>query len=171
MQRGWLVWQSRKTKGFTLIELASLLIIMVVGTAFVVGISDNAQRDYKIKQTRNIQNIVVQAIQIYYQEHHNWPAVSVSDVLSGSELLKALTADPDSRSAIKIQELSDDAILTDKLGQRHLLDGFGRRMIYISPQGQSKLSPRLISKGENIDSPTDDITKTVRKSTWHENRN
>ncbi|MBT3279262.1 MAG: type II secretion system protein [Phycisphaerales bacterium] len=120
-------FQRRRTRGFTLAELALALVIAVLAGWLLVGLGDSVRRSQGMRRTRRTIATVMRAVGAYGRETGQWP-LGEGDAPSTAALLRGLKgATP---SAKLLRRLGDDALTKHADGSEVLLDGFGRRLLY-----------------------------------------
>jgi prepilin-type N-terminal cleavage/methylation domain-containing protein len=141
---------------FTLIEMLVVLLIFAIAVALVHGVGSTVQEDARAAETRNIQAVVLKALEAYHGgDHKSRPSYPEGngDLASNARLVRLLQANP---KANKILWSLPGNAVDERNGTRYLLDGFGAPMEYYGAEGVDK-TPKLVSHGPNPDDPTDDM--------------
>ena len=66
-------FQRRRTRGFTLAELALALVIAVLAGWLLVGLGDSVRRSQGMRRTRRTIATVMRAVGAYGRETGQWP--------------------------------------------------------------------------------------------------
>lgn len=149
---------ARKIRGFTLVEMLVVLIILAVGTALMVGVAEDVRRHSRNETTRNVQAILVRALMAYKSSYGDYPPGD-GDAGSSAVLLGCLQNCP--RTQSELARLPKQTIRYDAKGRQMIVDGFGREMHYSRFGGLAAKNPLLYSTGQDPDDPTDDITESL----------
>lgn len=136
---------------FTLIEMLAVIVILSILLTLAIGVTDYVRTEAKIKQTRTTMDLVMTAIQVYYDEENDWPSLynsgsSAWEHIEGpdsEELMQALTENPKTKDMVS--KLSKDSWegLTHPLN-----DSWGNEVFYYR-QGGVGSTPLLISAGKD----------------------
>jgi len=137
-------------RGFTMVELLVVLLILAILLGLVVGISKYVMAEAARKQTESVQSIVIHAATRYYETTtpSDYPG---SDANGCRQLMTTLYNHAPSKEVLRT--LPNDAWAGS--GQP-LKDGFGEEMQYQKAGGRGG-TPVLISKGADrqINTPDD----------------
>jgi len=162
-------------KAFTLVELMVVMLILGIIVALVVGISDYVMREAVLKQTRESQRILMNAIQAYYDNSRpkayppDKPGTEWSVEDSGEQLLQYLTEGSDPNNPTpdhpacqaareRLRDLSQEAY-----DPPYFRDAYGNIMGYQEAGGIGG-GPVIISVGPdgNFDTEPDNIRSDGR---------
>jgi len=130
---------------FTLVELVVVIFIIAILVTLVVNVSRYVYDEGGRRQTRAIQEIVLEAIEAYHQVTDEYPPDD-----TGHPLLYYLKADgADENDRARIRNATGDILLKlpeDAINGTDLVDGFGNAMQYEADQGAGG-TPLLTSAG------------------------
>ena len=156
--RGGVALFSRGCNGaFTMVEMLAVLLILTILVALAAGVGQYVIEEAKRKETIATQEVVMQAIQAYYDNHNGYPPSDSNDCL---QLMKNLVADPDARVLVK--GLDSKAFFGSGSSGMALLDAYAKGMKYQIGGGLGG-GPVLISAGKDgVWRTTDDIRSDGR---------
>lgn len=162
--RGGVALFSRGCNGaFTMVEMLAVLTILTILVALAVGVGQHVIEEAKRKQTIATQEVVMQAIQAYYDNHNGYPPEETDGSDDCSQLMKNHLV-PDKDAGELVKGLGSEAyagIGTHGTGAA-LLDAYAKEMRYEISGGLGG-GPVLISAGKDGDwGTTDDIRSDGR---------
>lgn len=132
---------ARRRRGFTLVEILTVVFIVGILVALVVGVSGLIRNQAAEEETRTTQKLVLQAIKAYRGDTGSWPA--------GPSPQNLLTQLQDSHAAVEnLRNLPPDALPAD--GDA-VLDAYGNAMNYQPSGALGSGGPVLISAGPDGD--------------------
>lgn len=143
--------RARRTGGFTMVEMLAVLLILTILVALAVGVGQHVIEEAKRKQTIATQEVVMQAIQAYYDNKNEYPDADPES--DGSDDCSQLMKDhlvPDKDAGELLKGLDSEAyagIGIDGTGAA-LLDAYAKEMRYRISGGLGG-GPVLISAGKD----------------------
>ncbi len=136
--------RAARTRGFTLVELMAVMLILAILMTFVIGGAKLLTKDVYVKETKNTINIVMSAIKVYQEETKSLPA-------QGGDWVGQLVSIDKSRA--QIEKL--DKKIWSASNNKEILDGWGKPIQYVSSEGLAGAAD-LISSGPDGDPSTEE---------------
>ncbi len=137
-----------RRRGFTMIELMIVLMILSILVAMVVGIGNYVAEEQNRKQTRVYQEIILGAIDRYTHIHGSAPGGSGSDVSARiRDLARDLAKDPD---CAEILTKLPKSAYSKTVGGGTFSDAYGQELDWY-PAGSMGNGPLLVSAGADGD--------------------
>lgn len=142
----------RQSKAFTLIELLAVMLVIGILVTIVVGVASQVTRKQAQADTKQTMVIVMQAIDVYYEEYGAYPDLvpDPDDKVMGAELYTKLWSN--TRCRQRLLALNPKATLAPG-GNAYLVDGFDEVLRYRS--GGLGGTPYLESCGADADFGSD----------------
>ena len=146
----------RHPGGFTLVELLAVIMIIAIVVSIVVAVAGKMMREGSIRNTKMRMGVIMNAVQLYFQEHREYPTVA-ADALYPA-LMNPWAHPTPSRLAAQEQARKlilslEGKALKDPQGAPKFLDGFEAEMVYHSTGGVGG-SAYLESAGPDADFAT-----------------
>ncbi|MDP6045375.1 MAG: type II secretion system protein GspG [Phycisphaerae bacterium] len=133
-----------RTRGFTLVELLAVMLILTVLMTLVAGAAWLLFNDVYVDETKNTMNIAMTAITEYYQVNKAYPN-------SGDGWVTQLLTVPKSRALLA----KFDKNIWSPTDNTHLKDAWGNPIKYLQSGGLAG-APGLISGGPDGDTDTEE---------------
>ena len=137
----------RRSRGFTLVEMLAVILIIGILVAIVVGVAGKAIATAAKARTRGGMITIMAAVEAYYDDKKVYPAQSGGTADARSEKLFAeLKACP--KSAERLSHITSDV-----MHDRKFYDGFEQVIDYRATGGTAN-GPYLLSAGQDGDFAT-----------------
>ena len=124
--------RARHRKAFTLVELLAVILVIGILVTIVVGVASQVIRKQAEADTKQIMEIVIKAIDVYYEEYGAYPDLDpaqTDDKVRGAELYGKLWGN--ARCRQRLLTLPPAATVGTG-GNRYLADGFEEVLRYRS---------------------------------------
>jgi len=140
----------RQRRAFTLIEILTVLFIIGILVALVVGVAGLTRNQAAEEETRTTQKLLLQAIRSYHDDMGSWPASGRTDE-GLIETLKTSAAATD-----VLRNIPTEAYPNDSTG---VLDAYANPMTYRRNGALGSGGPLIVSGGPDgrVDTEEDNI--------------
>jgi prepilin-type N-terminal cleavage/methylation domain-containing protein len=117
----------RNRKGFTLVEMLAVILIIGILVAVVVAVANRLMTKSDEEQTRLWMQIIMRAVDVYHEEYGEYPdPTGNNDQERSASLYVKLWNFEAARK--RLTSLPSDAVQSG--GSRYFLDGFGQALRY-----------------------------------------